>query len=261
MRKRITATLLSLVMIMALTACADSKPAQAEPEDSDVKTEVTEAKKEQRSNVKETDPETGEEYWLLADFEDYFECTQVKYQGSFGTVTQVKKSENPEMVTYGNQSAKLEILGTEQTLTTRNPILRIATNSGFFNATTDFSDLSRLTFDLYNDMDYEVVIRFYVADKISPDFTNEDTLLTSEHYEFCITQRITLQPKQWNHVEISADTMAAIEYPRSGPVNVYGAEALDIVGAFCIMFDRGELHEQQQVYYIDNVRAYLKGSE
>ena len=35
-------------------------------------------------------------------------------------------------------------------------------------------------------------------------------------------------------------------------------EALKEVGAFDILFDRGETHDVQQVYYIDNVRAYLK---
>ena len=154
MKKKIITLLLSLVMIAALTACAGEKSAQT---DADVNADVSD---ERRSNVKETDAQTGETYYLLGDFENYFECTQIKYQGTFGTVTEVKKSEEPDMVTYGEQSAKLEIVGTEQTWRARNPIMRIATTTAFFNETTNFSDMSKLTFEIYNAMDYEGTIRF-----------------------------------------------------------------------------------------------------
>jgi len=65
----------------------------------------------QRSNVIETDDKTGEQYYLIGDFENYFECTQVKYEASFGTVTEVKKAENADMVTYGEQVLSLKFLG------------------------------------------------------------------------------------------------------------------------------------------------------
>lgn len=252
MKKKIIPLLLCLVVLTTLTACAGKKPAGA-----DVKTEASD---ERRSNVKETDKETGEEYYLLGDFENYYECTQVKYQGSFGTVTEIKKSEEPDMVTYGEQSAKLEILGTEQTWRQRSPILRLATTSAFFNETTNFTDLSRLTFDIYNDMDYEVTIRFYVDVKVDPQWTIEDQHQTNDNYEYCITNKIVLEPKQWNHVEIQAEDMKIVKNDADQkPYLAYGEEALEMVGAFCLMFDRGELHEEQQVYYIDNVRAYLAG--
>ena len=252
MKKKIIPLLLCVVVLTALTACAGKKPAGA-----DVKTEASD---ERRSNVKETDKETGEEYYLLGDFENYYECTQVKYQGSFGKVTEIKKSEEPDMVTYGKQSAKLEILGTEQTWRQRNPILRLATTSAFFNETTNFTDLSRLTFDIYNAMDYEVTIRFYVDVKVDPQWTIEDQHQTNDNYEYCITNKIVLEPNQWNHVEIQAEDMKIVKNDADQkPYLAYGEEALEMVGAFCLMFDRGELHEEQQVYYIDNVRAYLAG--
>lgn len=263
MKKRMIGVLLILNMVLSLTACAGetAQTAGGQSEDrqesADVSKTDADTPAEHRQNVKETDEETGEVYWLLADFEDYFECSQVKYSGSFGTVTQVKKEEQSELVTYGEQSAKLEILGVEETFHERNPMLRIATNSGFFNATVDFSDLSRLTFDIYNAMDYSADIRFFVSNSVNPVFAHEDTLLTMEHYEYCITKRIALEPGQWNHIEIPAEEMKGIRYD-GGTHLVNGAEALDVVGAFCLMFDRGELHEEQQVYYIDNVRAYLK---
>lgn len=265
MKKRMIGMLFIIISVLSLSACAGKTAQTGEGQNmdsqdsSEVNEEKTDIVAEHRNNVKETDEATGEQYWLLADFEDYFECSQIKYSGSFGTVTQIRKEEQPELVTYGEQSAKLEILGVEETFHERNPMMRIATNSGFFNATVDFTELSRLTFDIYNAMDYSVDIRFFVSNSVNPVFAYEDTLLTMEHYEYCITKRITLEPGQWNHIEVPAEEMKGIRYD-GGTHLVNGAEALDVVGAFCLMFDRGELHEEQQVYYIDNVRAYLKES-
>ena len=214
---------------------------------------------EQRSNVVGTDEETGEKYYLLADFENYFECTQVKYGASFGTVTEINKKDEPDMVPNGEQSVKLEILGTEETWNQRKPAMRISTTSGFFNQTTDFSDMSRLTFDIYNAQDYEASIRFFVDDKIDPRSTFEDRVQTNANYEYNIIQIIDLKPNSWNHIEIDAEDMKLVQYDKEGKAyNIYGAEALAAVGGFCIQFDRGELHEEQEVFYFDNVRAYLK---
>lgn len=155
---------------------------------------------------------------------------------------------------------KLEILGSEETFYHRSPIAWIGTSSGFFDATVDFSGMSRLTFDIYNAMDYEVDIRFYVDTRLSVD-TLENLTWTSEHYPYNIIQRITLSPGQWNHIEIPAEQMKGIDYDDKGPLTVYGEKTLKKVGAFCLMFDRGELHDKQQVFYLDNVRAYLKEAE
>ena len=95
----------------------------------------SQVKEEQRKNVKEKDEQTGEEYYLLADFENYFECSQVSYIASFGTVTPISKEEEPDMVPYGNQSVKLEILGTEESWRQRRPTMRFFNGNGFFNAT------------------------------------------------------------------------------------------------------------------------------
>lgn len=243
MKKRIIATLLCLSMVLSMAAC---------------KSKETSGDGIQRSNVIETDSETGEQYYLMGDFENYFECTQVKYEASFGTVTEVKKSKNPEMVTYGKQSAKLEILGTENTWQKRIPTLRFATNTDFFNLTTNFSNMTKFTFDIYNDMDYEVTIRFCVDDVLNPegfDFTHDYQMVMDENREDVVTTKIYLEPKAWNHVEISVDEIRVLK----DSVMTYGAEGLNQVGAFLLLFDRGELHEKEQVYYIDNVRVYFDG--
>ena len=213
---------------------------------------------EQRKNVVEVDKETGEEYYLLADFENYFECTQVKYAASFGKVTQIKKSENPDLVTYGEQSVKLEILGTESSWNFREPNMRFSTNTGFFNLTSDFSNMSRLTFDIYNAQDYEAAIRFYIDANISPRNTMVSRTSLNLNNAFTRETEIFLKPG-WNHIEIPAEEMKLVAYDDEGKAYYqYGEDVLKGVGGFHIQFDRGEIHEEQEVFYFDNLRAYLK---
>ncbi len=250
MKHRLIGFFLILTMMISLTACAGKPSAQAD---------VNNVTEEQRKNVKETDKETGETYYLLGDFENYFEASQVKYTASFGTVTQIAKSEEPDMVTYGEQSLKLEILGTETTWHMRSPSMRFSTNNGFFHETTDFSDMSKFTFDIYNGQDYEVSIRFYMNPEINPRSTMDDRVVIDDNYEYNILNIITLEPNSWNHVEIQAEEIKRLMYDTEGnPYHEIGEEALTAVGGFHILFDRGELHENTQVYYIDNVRAYLR---
>lgn len=255
MKKKILSIMLCFITVCSLIACSGEKPVQGDAEGE-------KALSERRSNVKETDSETGEEYYLLADFENYYECSQVKYEASFGDVIQINKLEEPDMVPYGEQSVRLEICGTEQTWHSRVPNMRFSTNSGFFNLFTDFSDMSKLTFDIYNGQDYSTTIRFYMDSNVNPRTTYADRMLLNDNYEFCITNRIELEPNAWNHVEIPASEIKTVQHDLEGkPYHVYGAEALQMVGAFCISFDRGELHEETQIYYIDNMRAYMGAEE
>ena len=84
------------ILLVALVVCALSLSGCKK--DKQVSTQQQETK--QRTNVKETDAKTGEEYYLLADFENYFECSQVSYIASFGTVTEISKEEEPDI--FGN---------------------------------------------------------------------------------------------------------------------------------------------------------------
>ncbi len=248
MKKRLVLLALGLVLAFSFSGCKEK--------DKEVSGGSQE---EQRKNVMGTDEETGEKYYLLADFENYYECTQVKYAAAFGTITEISKDEEPDMVTNGEQSVKLEILGTEETWRQRKPSMRITTTNGFFNQTTDFSNMSKLTFDIYNAQDYEACIRFFVDDKIDPQVTFEDQVLTNVNHEFTIVDIIDLKPNSWNHIELDAKDMRLVRYDENGKsYYVYGADALAAVGGFHIQFDRGELHEEQEVFYFDNVRAYLK---
>lgn len=246
MRKKILAVLF-LVLTVVMTGCGTKKTNSDVPK-----------KEEQRKNVKETDSETGEEYYLLADFENYYECSQVNYIATFGTVTEVGKEEK-DMVPYGEQSVKMEILGTESSWRMRRPTMRISTNNGFFDATADFSDMSKLTFDIYNAQDYEASIRFYIDTDISQGHQMIWSIFVNSDYGYNIVNIIDLKPNSWNHIEIPAESIRIVNYDANGkPYFVYGEEALKEVGGFNIEFDRGEVHEEQEVFYFDNVRAYLK---
>lgn len=261
MKKRIIMLLLCLSMVTTIVACAEKKPAQnSKPTDSEVTDtdnvddtddELTEAVETHRSNIKETDSETGETYYLLADFEDYFECSQIKYACGFGKLTQIKKSENSDMVTYGEQSLKMEVLGNEQAWGQKRPYMFVSTDRGFFNETQDFSNMTKFTFDIYNDQEEERIIRFWWSEGVSESYTSYEQVLLNDDYTWQPhTRSIKLKPKQWNHIEITPEQMMGIK-----PTATLG---LSSVGAFNIMFERYEVYEEIQVFYIDNMRIYIK---
>ena len=78
MKKQICFILI-FVILLSLTACGEQKNAEGSAPTTVNNGPVEE--RESRSNVVETDPETGETYYLLADFETYYECSQVKNGG------------------------------------------------------------------------------------------------------------------------------------------------------------------------------------
>lgn len=246
MKKISVLTVALLLLLTSLTACSKKQAANEELAN----------KEEQRSNVTETDAETGEEYYLLGDFENYFECSQVAYNASFGTVTQITKEEEPDMVPYGNQSVKLKILGTEESFFMIRPTMRFSMKSAFFDQTTDFSNVSRISFDIYNTQDYEASVRFYIDDL--ENYRQDRSYLYNTDYTNCPSIILDLKPNSWNHIEIPAEDIKVLKYDKNGSgYMAYGAEALQTTCGINIEFDRGEIHEEQEVFYFDNLRAYL----
>ena len=130
MTKRILAAFLSVCLLLCFAGCENR---QSQTDDQTDRPDTVQ-KEKIRSNVMEFDEETGEDYYLIGDFESYFECSQIKITG--GRLTQIKKSENPELVTYGEQSLQVVVPAGELDVA-----LRMATDTAFFNETTDFSNL------------------------------------------------------------------------------------------------------------------------
>ena len=162
------------------------------------------------------------------------------------------------MVTNGEASAHITISGNESSWLKRRPNLRISTTTGFFNYTTDFSNMEYMALDVYNCQDYEVEIRFYVNPSIDATNTMEDRYATHPNNPYNIVCSVFLQPG-WNNLQIPAEAFKQVAYDDNGVRYMkYGADALEAVGGFHITFDRGELHENPQQFYIDNVRAYIQ---
>lgn len=252
----IRAVVLLLALSFLLVGCKGSTDADGQTSETDYAKQII-TKEQRRSNIEETDAETGERYYLLGDFENYYECSQIKYSADFGLVEQINKSAFPSFITNGEQSIKVTIEGGESTWFKQKPSIRFATTTAFFNRTTDFSNLSRLTVDIFNAMDYPAQVSFYIDEKInSPTLT--DRVLTDRNHSHSIVSVYELKPNDWTHLEISPEDMKVVQYDTAGkPFLVTGAQALKTVGAFVLMFDRGELHDEQEVFYIDNCRAYL----
>ena len=245
--KKILCLTLSLLCFFTLSACGEQSetPTATQPEE------------EQRSNVVEVD-ENGQTYYLLADFENYYEASQLGLYADFGTIDLVSREHEPEMVINGEGSGHITISGNESSWLKRRPNLRISTTTGYFNYTTDFSDMEFLALDVYNCQDYEVEIRFYVNPSIDANNTIEDRYATHPNNPYNIVYCTFLQPG-WNNLKIPAEEFKQVAYDDAGVRYMkYGADALEAVGGFHITFDRGELHENPQQFYIDNVRAYIK---
>ena len=247
--KKILCLILALLCFFTLSACNGEQPetpAANQPEE------------EQRSNVVETD-ENGQTYYLLADFENYYEASQLGLFADFGTMELISRQNDAEMVTNGEGSAHITISGNESSWLKRRPNLRISTTTGYFNYTTDFSDMEYLALDIYNCQDYEMEIRFYVNPSIDANNTMEDRYSTHPNNPYNIVYSVFLQPQQWNNLKIPAEEFKQVAYDDNGARYLkYGAEALEAVGGFHITFDRGELHENPQQFYMDNVRAYIQ---
>lgn len=247
--KKILCLILAVLCLFTLSACNGEQPETPA---------ATQPEEEQRSNVVETD-ENGQTYYLLADFENYYEASQLGLFADFGTMELVSRQDQPEMVTNGEASAHITISGNESSWLKRRPNLRISTTTGFFNYTTDFSDMEYLALDIYNCQDYAVEIRFYVNPSIDANNTMEDRYATHPNNPFNIVYSVYLQPQQWNNLKIPAEVFKLVAYDDNGVRYLkYGAEALEAVGGFHITFDRGELHENPQEFYIDNIRAYIQ---
>ena len=192
-------------------------------------------------------------YYLLADFENYQQVTQVKNGWSLGKITMIAKtmptgivygkhlikvSENTEMITRGNQCIKVEIMGKEELWGKRDPYLGFKTNGTYFQK-YDFTDCESILVDIYNASNEILKVKFYVHDTRYEDLHS----LKPYNYSFELKQGA-------NAIELPLDA-GMFAYP---PAEGIFAN----VGEIGFIFDRGELHEEMQVIYMDNLRAKMK---
>ena len=198
MKKRILAAFLCVCLLLCVTGCGNQQD-----QDPDVQNDrpATVQKEKRRSNVMEYDEQTGESYYLLGDFESYFECSQVKYTG--GKMAQIKKSDDPELVTYGEQSLQVVVPAGETDVA-----LRMATDTAFFNETTDFSNLTKVSFDVYNAQDESRSVRFYL-NRFMRTATSDGTWnyawedIWHDDNQYNTSFRFDMAPNAWTHIEIT----------------------------------------------------------
>ena len=241
MKKRILAAFLCVSLLLCFAGCNGQQS-----QDSDIQNDQAAAtpKEKQRSNVMEYDEEIGQDYYLIGDFESYFECSQVKYSG--GKMAQIKKSENPDLVTYGEQSLQVVVPAGETDVS-----LRMATDTAFFNETTDFSNLTKVSFDVYNAQDEVRSVRFYI-NRFMRTATSDGTWnyawedIWHDDNQYGTSFRFEMNPNGWTHIEITAQEFA----------NKLQADLSQIDG-FYVEFEDGRLYETDQTYYLDNVRVYI----
>ena len=241
MKKRILTAFLCVCLLLCFAACDDQQSQTAQGQDA--RPDVI-AKEKKRSNVMEYDQEAGEYYYLLGDFENYFECSQVKYTG--GRMAQVTKSENPDLVTYGNQSLQITVPAGESDVA-----LRMATDTAFFNETTDFSNLTKVSFDVYNAQDEVRSVRFYL-NRFMRTATSDGTWnyawedIWHDDNQYGTSFRFDMEPNAWTHIEITVQDFA-------GKLQ----EDLSQIDGFYVEFEDGRLFDTDQIYYLDNVRVYI----
>ena len=240
MARRISAAILC-ICLLCLAGCESAQTSEsAAPSEQSAAVE----KEKKRSNVMEYDEEAGEYYYLIGDFESYFECSQVKYSG--GKMTQISRSEAPELVTYGDQSLQIIVPAGES-----ETALRMATDTAFFNETTDFSNLTRVTFDVYNAQSESRSVRFYL-NRVMRTSTSDGTWnyawedIWNDDNQYSTSFRFDMEPGVWTHIEITAEEFAKKLQPD-----------LSQVDAFNIEFEDGRLYDADQIYYLDNVRVYI----
>jgi hypothetical protein len=156
-------------------------------------------------------------FYILADFETYGETLNALCISSLGRMTMVE-----EHVTRGKKALKIVIDGTENWEGRVNPCLEFITNGQYFQK-MDFTDCDYLLIDIYNPTQNNINMGF----AINTSSRSQET--------------IVLVPGV-NNVRINLDGKYT--------------EQLELVKTFDFIFDRGELHEEKEVIYMDNFRAH-----
>ena len=156
-------------------------------------------------------------FYILADFETYGETLNALCISSLGRMTMVE-----EHVTRGKKALKIVIDGTENWEGRVNPCLEFITNGQYFQK-MDFTDCDYLLIDIYNPTQNNINMGFAIN--------------TSSRTQ----ETIVLVPGV-NNVRINLDGKYT--------------EQLELVKTFDFIFDRGELHEEKEVIYMDNFRAH-----
>ena len=182
-----------------------------------------EEKKEEKEEAMVLKDEDALETFMIADFESYEEIIRMKSKNSLGTLTE---NRDRTFMKSGHQSLKLKVHGRENLnyIMNQEPMLEIYTTVESIGK-VDYINYNEFRICMYNAMDYDVMMQFMVNDI------------------YANRRAIWLTPG-WNDVVIDID-----------PVLYQELLGVDKINKFQFIFDRGELHEEKEVVYLDAFRA------
>ena len=178
--------------------------------------------------------------YLIGDYESDLECANIVLQSTrFG-----KLSLSETNASLNDRSLKIEVYGTGNLYmdTLEIPAFKIGTTADtadaernkHINLETDYSEYDAVKFDLFSEMDCDTYIQFCVND-----------------IRFNVNIRI--EPGL-NRIEIPLDSGLSAD--------IYGNQNdLSLVYWFMFRFQRYEVYNQVQTYYLDNLRFVKNNTE
>ncbi len=164
---------------------------------------------------------------LVSSFETYDELINMRWLNDFGSA---KLTTDEKYVTEGEHAVHLQIDGDYKT--NRNPAMGLVLGTRY--AKTDYSDVEKITVDVYNDNDFTANIYFQYLTK-----SKDTPLLSSE-----------------NKVELPANSMTTAEFAidRNFLSQLLN---LDQVLQLRLVFDRPtEYMQPYRSFYVDNLRYH-----
>ena len=164
---------------------------------------------------------------LVSSFETYDELINMRWLNDFGSA---KLTDDEQYVTEGEHAVHLQVNGNYKT--NRNPAMGLVLGTRYEK--TDYSDVEKITVDVYNDNDFTANIYFQYLTK-----SNDTPLLSSE-----------------NKVELPAKTMTTAEFSIDRDF-LSKMLRLNQVLQLRLVFDRPtEYMQPYRSFYVDNLRYH-----
>ncbi|MGN1078465.1 MAG: hypothetical protein ACI4ST_08100 [Candidatus Gallimonas sp.] len=165
---------------------------------------------------------------LVSGFETYDELVNMRWLNDFGSA---KLTTDKKYVTEGEHAVHLQINGDYRT--NRNPAMGLVLGTRYEK--TDYSDVEKITVDVYNDNDFTANVYFQYLTK-----SKDTPLLSSE-----------------NKVELPANTMTKAEFIVDRDF-LSKLLRLDQVLQLRLVFDRATSYMQPyRSFYVDNLRYHV----
>ncbi len=224
MKNKIIILITAFILVFSLMSCGEggnneSKTNSSSESQSSEPTSENNAR-EEISEIIDADVEEG---YMIADFESYSEIVTMSAQHTLGTLIENK---DKKYIKTGEQSLGIKIVGRENDIwdSWEEPMLKLRTSSPYIQK-KDYSEFNEFRLSAYNDTENDICMQFVFNDNMTQ-------------------RRVFWLKSGWNEVKIDYDPLVLKETLSIGKIET-----------FTFIFDRGVLHETQEVVYLDNFRA------